>query len=899
MSADAAPAKLRFFVPEVVQSSAMDCGPAALKSLFEGHGIPISYGRLREACQTDVDGTSIDTMEEIALQLGLQAEQIMVPADHVLLPEANTLPAIVVVRLPDGNTHFIVVWSYHAGLVQVMDPAFGRRWISGSRLVRELYQHVMPISAKDWREWASSEEALATLRRRLANLGISETDTVEIIDRALTEPGWYPLGCLDAATRAVDSIVRSGGLRRGREAATVLESLVDRAGKEDGDPFATIPKAYWSVRSASSEAREEEEVIFRGAVMVRVRGVTPDVAGDHDDEPSSVSPELMAARQEAPSRPGHELFRLLRVDGLLAPASLTAALFGAALGVVLEALLFRGLLELAPQLEVTGQRFGALGALILLMLLLLLLELPTTGGELRLGRRLEARLRIAFQEKIPRLGDRYFRSRLTSDMAQRNHAVHFLRLLPRQGGELIRSVFELVLTAAGIVWLDPASALLAIVAATMALGLPLAAQPLLAERDLRVRSHVGGLGRFYLDALLGLVALRAHGAEGSLRTEHEGLLVEWSHARLSLQRAVVALEGVQGLVGYGLAAWLLLNHLGRGGQIGIVLLLAYWALNLPVLGLELARLAWQYPAHRNIALRLLEPLGAREESSAGKVTPDEIDKAPGVSISLQGISVRAAGHIILDAIDLDVEAGSHVAVVGSSGAGKTSLFGVLLGWHRPASGVALVDGAPLEGEKLQRLRAETAWVDPAVQLWNRTFLDNLRYGTSTGSALPLTTVIEQADLRKVLETLPEGHQTYLGEGGGLVSGGEGQRVRFGRALVRPGVRLVILDEPFRGLAREQRAELLVRARRLWQRATLLCVTHDITETRFFDRVLVVENGRIVEDDTPESLAGRRGTRYRSMLDAEEALRQVWSDSSWRRWQLVEGRVRETNGRVTN
>ncbi len=85
----------RFFAPEVVQTSAMDCGPAALKSILEGFEIPVSYGRLREACQTDVDGTSINTLEDIAIQLGLRAEQVMLPADHLVLPEAQALPAQV------------------------------------------------------------------------------------------------------------------------------------------------------------------------------------------------------------------------------------------------------------------------------------------------------------------------------------------------------------------------------------------------------------------------------------------------------------------------------------------------------------------------------------------------------------------------------------------------------------------------------------------------------------------------------------------------------------------------------------------------------------------------------------------------------------------------------------
>ncbi len=129
----------RIFVPEVVQTSAMDCGPASLKCLAEGFGIPVSYGRLREACQTDVDGTSIDTMEEVAVQLGLEAEQIMAPADFVLLPEANLLPAIAVVLRAGKITHFVVAWRRQGGLLQVMDPAIGRQWEPKAQFLSSLY----------------------------------------------------------------------------------------------------------------------------------------------------------------------------------------------------------------------------------------------------------------------------------------------------------------------------------------------------------------------------------------------------------------------------------------------------------------------------------------------------------------------------------------------------------------------------------------------------------------------------------------------------------------------------------------------------------------------------------------------------------------------------------------
>ena len=236
-------------------------------------------------------------------------------------------------------------------------------------------------------------------------------------------------------------------------------------------------------------------------------------------------------------------------------------------------------------------------------------------------------------------------------------------------------------------------------------GLPLAAQPLLAVRNLRLRSHTGGLSRFYLDALLGLIPVRVHGAERAVRREHESLLVEWARAGLRLQRTVVGIEAVQMLAGFGLAAWLLLDHLGRSGATGGVLLLIYWALNLPVLGQEIGLIAWQYPALRNVTLRLLEPLGARDEhatptavgtSDGSRVEASTASRA--AAIHLEGVNVRAGGNPILEDITLYIPAKSHVAIVGASGAGKSSLVGILLGWHRASTGRVPVDGAPLEGD---------------------------------------------------------------------------------------------------------------------------------------------------------------------------------------------------------
>src|SRR4029077_1530276 len=146
----------RMFVPEVVQTSAMDCGPASLKCLLEGFGIPVSYGRLREACQTDVDGTSIDALEGVAGELGVHVQQEVIPVDHVFLDSAGALPALVVVRHADGSTHFVVAWRRLGEWLQVMDPAIGRRWIRGRQFIDEIFCHEMSVSAAEWRAWAAT-----------------------------------------------------------------------------------------------------------------------------------------------------------------------------------------------------------------------------------------------------------------------------------------------------------------------------------------------------------------------------------------------------------------------------------------------------------------------------------------------------------------------------------------------------------------------------------------------------------------------------------------------------------------------------------------------------------------------------------------------------------------------
>ncbi len=869
----------RFFVPETIQTSAMDCGPASLKSLLSGFGIKTSYGRLREACHTSVDGSSIDNLEDLANALGLDADQEMMPAEHVLAPAADCLPALVVTRLPTGLSHFEVLWRMVGPWVQVMDPGRGRRWIKRAAVESSLYIHETQVDAADVAAWLASPAFLDPLRARLRRLS-GRARAQRLIDEG-TAIGWAGLAALDAAARATRALIVARAVGE-RQAARVLALLLASTGEPE--PCRLIPEALWTVRRGRPTAAGER-IVVRGAIVLKVNGrqkVPPAL-------PTDLGPVVRAVEEGA----GRHLLNLVRQGGLGRLVPLALGLLVAGLGSVLETLLFRGAFDVGNRLELFEQRALAGLALLALLLGLSLLEWPIGRGLWAMGSRLEMGLRRAFLQKLPRLGDRYFQSRPLSSMAETSHLLHWLRLLPGQGGQLIRCIAQLVATGAGVIWLCPSSAPLVILLGVLMVALPFLCQPVLLEQDLRMRGHAGGLARFYLDALLGLSAIRAHTAEGAVIAEHGSRLREWARSARDVARTATVIETAIVTVGYGLAAAVVLHYLTHAEGSGWAILLVYWALMMPALGMELALLVQQYPQHRSVTLRLLEPLGAAESASdEGTIIaepPGTTPTAAAPALGFHQITVEQAGNLVLSVPELVIAGGEHVALVGVSGAGKSSLVGLLLGWYPPDTGKVVVDGLPLLGAELARLRRATVWVDPTVQLWNRSLLENLRYGTDQAHK-PLGDAVEAAELDEVLARLPMGLQTSVGANGALLSGGEGQRVRLARGIGREQPRLVILDEAFCGLERARRSSLLAAARVRWQSATLLCITHDIADTLSFSRVLVIEEGRVIEDGIPAALAALADSRYARLLAAEKRALARLTGARWRRFRVESGEV---------
>jgi ATP-binding cassette subfamily B protein len=266
--------------------------------------------------------------------------------------------------------------------------------------------------------------------------------------------------------------------------------------------------------------------------------------------------------------------------------------------------------------------------------------------------------------------------------------------------------------------------------------------------------------------------------------------------------------------------------------------------------------------------------------------------ATGPALELRDAHVVVSGQTVLSGLDLRIRPNEHVAIVGPSGAGKSSLLGIFLGWHELAAGEAYVDSRRFDAAELESLRRATAWIDPAVHLYNRTLEENVAFG-ATDQERSIERALEAAELTPTLAKLPNGLRTRIGMSGTSLSGGEGQRVRVARAIHRQPVRLALLDEPFRGLDRDARRRLLGACRSRYRSATLLCVSHDLADTTTFDRILVVEEGRIVEDGRPAELLERPASRYATLMAAERrAESAAWGDPRWRRLSVSRGRIEE-------
>ncbi|AQQ42025.1 MULTISPECIES: ABC transporter ATP-binding protein [Burkholderia] len=341
--------------------------------------------------------------------------------------------------------------------------------------------------------------------------------------------------------------------------------------------------------------------------------------------------------------------------------------------------------------------------------------------------------------------------------------------------------------------------------------------------------------------------------------------------KLRLLHAVITAMLSAGLLGWAL--WLWDQGRATSGDIVLVSSLGFTILHgTRDLAVALVDVT-QHVARLSEAVKtLLEPHGMPDRSDAQPLS------AKGGRVDFERVTFAYPHRrAILDHFDLHIEPGQRVGLIGKSGAGKSTVLALLQRFYDTQDGVVMVDGQDVKGITQDSLRHAIALVPQDISLLHRTIYDNIAYGRPDATRDEVLAAARDARCAEFIEAMPEGYDTIVGDRGVKLSGGQRQRIAIARAILKDAP-ILLLDEATSALDSASEEAIQSALDRLMVGRTVIAIAHRLSTLRNFDRIIVMNNGKVIDDGPPDVLRSRPGL-YRDLLAKQHGRHHAAPDGS--------------------